>query len=195
MGLISRVSSRTYRRDPPILTMESLEALEKLSIINKVATELKNHGYGETDADARLVSEFIIGLVTEVPTIEKFAKILRNQANIDTVFSKNIYNLIINMKKFAGRDKQAKKEYEENEKKNKDIPSGAYNPNQRKIMFPGLAQKDDAAAAKKLLGEIDPSLTISEDGKRGRDKSKKSRKSSSESKLDKSERSKKSSGK
>jgi ATP-dependent RNA helicase DHX8/PRP22 len=165
----------------------SLEALEKLSIINKVATELKNHGYGETDADARLVSEFIIGLVTEVPNIEKFSKVLRNQANIDMVFSKNIYNLIVNMKKFAGRDKQAKKEAEEM-KKNGDIPSGAYNPNQEKIdkrkkMFPGLCRADDADAARKLLGDIDPSLTIPEDGKRGRDKSKKSdRKSSSESK-------------
>ena len=130
----------------------SLEALEKLSIINKVATELKNHGYGETDADARLVSEFIIGLVTEVSSIEKFSKVLRNQANIDTVFSKNIYNLIVNMKKFAGRDKQAKKEAEEM-KKNGDIPSGAYNPNQEKIdkrkkMFPGLCRADDADAAR-----------------------------------------------
>ena len=166
----------------------SLEALEKLSIINKVATELKNHGYGETDADARLVSEFIIGLVTEVPNIEKFSKVLRNQANIDTVFSKNIYNLIVNMKKFAGRDKQAKKEADEMMKNNGEIPSGAYNPNQEKIdkrkkMFPGLCQADDADAARKLLGDIDPSLAIPEDGKRGRDRTKKSdRKSSSEGK-------------
>merc|ERR1712014_54078 len=157
--------------------MESLEALESLSIINKVATELKNHGYGETDADARLVSEFIIGLVNEVPNIEKFAKILRNQANIDTVFSKNVYNLIVNMKKFAGRDKQAKKEAEEMETRNKDIPSGSYNPNQAKIderkkMFPGLAQKDDAEKARRLLSDdIDPSLSIPEDKKRKKSKS------------------------
>lgn len=131
--------------------MTSLSELENLSIINKVATELKNHGHGESDAESRMVSEFIIDLCEKEPDQSKFIDILCRQAGLDIIFLKNIHNLITQMKKNLGVKKEAGLE-------NLDDDGGIYENRadskkiaERKKMFPALAAKDDADAAKQLL--------------------------------------------
>jgi len=138
--------------------MESLGELEGLSIINKVATELKNHNHAESDGEARMIAEFIISLVEETKTLEVFSRKLKENVFLDDIFLRNIHNLIVQMKKQA----RVKEEPGAPRVDFNKLSEAEKRIEERKEQFPALAARDDPARARALLGEIDPNRKVPE---------------------------------
>lgn len=69
-----------------------MDDLERLSLISKVCVELENHfGFGD-----KTVAEFIIHLITENPTFDKFKKAIIAEGLGDEVLITLIHFLNLN---------------------------------------------------------------------------------------------------
>jgi len=114
--------------------MEELQALEQLSLVSKVCTELENH-LGMND---KTLAEFIIMLAGKSKNEEKFGKYLKkNGADFPDSLVSNLFRLIKTMKPADAKPKAKKKK-----KENNDPEESEYAVVHRK-KYPGLAMPDE----------------------------------------------------
>ena len=130
--------------------------LERLSLVNKLCTELSNHFGSESEFVVdKDVAEFVIHIAENSANIDKFTEDLsKNGAEFTEPFIANIYRMIKSHLSKSGQRKVEKSEKTKTDFKLKDIngneidvdPSWIFRDivdEEKKLRFPALCIKDD----------------------------------------------------